>query len=56
MCNEERRKKENAARGFIGKPATLRIKNAQGPPVWDLGSYKATSVWINQRCGMQTKP
>ena len=32
---------ENAARGFIGKPDTLTIKNAQGQPVWDLESYKA---------------
>jgi alkyl sulfatase BDS1-like metallo-beta-lactamase superfamily hydrolase len=32
---------ENAARGFIGKPNTLTIKNAQGQPVWDLESYKA---------------
>ena len=32
---------ENAARGFIGKPDTLTIKNAQGRPVWDLESYKA---------------
>ena len=29
---------ENAARGFIGKPDTLTIKNAQGRPVWDLQS------------------
>jgi alkyl sulfatase BDS1-like metallo-beta-lactamase superfamily hydrolase len=27
--------------GFIGKPDTLTIKNAQGLPVWDLESYKA---------------
>jgi hypothetical protein len=27
--------------GFIGKPDTLTIKNAQGQPVWDLDSYKA---------------
>ena len=27
--------------GFIGKPDTLTIKNAQGRPVWDLQSYKA---------------
>ena len=26
---------ENAARGFIGKPDTLTIKNAQGRPVRD---------------------
>ena len=32
---------ENAARGFIGKPDTLMIKNAQGRPLWDLESYKA---------------
>jgi hypothetical protein len=27
--------------GFIGKPDTLTVKNAQGRPVWDLQSYKA---------------
>ena len=27
--------------GFIGKPDTLTIKNAQGRPVWDLESCKA---------------
>ena len=32
---------ENAAHGFIGKPDTLTIKNAQGQPVWDLESHKA---------------
>jgi alkyl sulfatase BDS1-like metallo-beta-lactamase superfamily hydrolase len=32
---------ENAARGFIGKPDTLTIKNAKGQAVWDLESYKA---------------
>ena len=47
---------ENAARGFIAKPDTLTIKNAQRRPVWDLESYKAYISSISQRCGMRTTP
>jgi alkyl sulfatase BDS1-like metallo-beta-lactamase superfamily hydrolase len=32
---------EDAARGFIAKPDTLTIKDANGRVVWDLESYKA---------------
>ncbi|UUY08296.1 MBL fold metallo-hydrolase [Pseudomonas sp. J452] len=32
---------ENAQRGFIAKPETLTIKDANGKVVWDLESYKA---------------
>ncbi|AQS39530.1 alkyl sulfatase-like hydrolase [Shewanella psychrophila] len=31
---------ENAQRGFIAKPDTVTIKNAQGNVVWDLEQYK----------------
>ena len=57
---------ENAARGFIGKPDTLTIKNAQGQPVWDLESYKTyisldkpapdtvnPSLWRNAQLNIQ---
>jgi alkyl sulfatase BDS1-like metallo-beta-lactamase superfamily hydrolase len=32
---------ENAARGFIAKPDTLTIKDANGRVVWDMESYRA---------------
>ena len=32
---------EDAARGFIAKPDTLTIKDANGRVVWDMESYKA---------------
>jgi alkyl sulfatase BDS1-like metallo-beta-lactamase superfamily hydrolase len=35
---------ENAALGLIGKRDTLTIKKAQGQAVWDLESYRPTSV------------
>ena len=57
---------ENASRGFIGKPETLTIKNAEGRPVWDLEAYKAyisldkpapdtvnPSLWRNAQLNME---
>jgi alkyl sulfatase BDS1-like metallo-beta-lactamase superfamily hydrolase len=57
---------ENAARGFIGKPETLTIKDAKGNVVWDLEQYKAfistdkpapdtvnPSLWRNAQLNMQ---
>jgi alkyl sulfatase BDS1-like metallo-beta-lactamase superfamily hydrolase len=56
----------NAARGFIGKPDTLTIKNAKGDVVWDLEAYKKyisadkpapdsvnPSLWRNAQLNMQ---
>ena len=57
---------ENAARGLIGRPETLTIRNARGEVVWDLESYKAyigtdkpapdtvnPSLWRNAQLNMQ---
>ena len=57
---------ENATRGFIGRPDTLTIRNAQGTVVWDLESYKTyigndkpapdtvnPSLWRNAQLNMQ---
>ena len=62
----DRRDFDNAQRGFIARPATLTIRDAQGRVVWDLQSYQSyigldraapdtvnPSLWRNAQLNMQ---
>ncbi|WP_083700308.1 alkyl/aryl-sulfatase [Shewanella sp. UCD-KL12] len=63
---KDRKDFENAQRGFIAKPDTVTIKDAQGNVVWDLEQYKTyisidkeapdtvnPSLWRNSQLVMQ---